>query len=67
MMDITIKQVRNVEIEALPNSKEVTVRLTEYNGSFYGSKTDIKIPASSYEKLETAIVEKWLEKKKDSI
>ena len=63
-MDIHIKQLRNAEIEVPLNEKEVTIKLTEQDGSYYGVPYNIKIPAKSYCFLEEAIVERWLENKK---
>lgn len=63
-MVIHINQLRDVDI--IEESDAVTIVLNEKDGSYYGSKTDIKMPASSYEMLEDAVVEKWLEKKKES-
>ena len=45
----------------------MTVKLTEIDGSWYGRQTEIKMPAKSFEMLEEAIVENWLEKKKSLI
>ena len=59
-MDIKIKQLRNAKVIELEDEKEVVLKLTEMDGS----KTEIKIPAESYEMLEEAIVENWLEKQK---
>jgi|LSQX01.2.fsa_nt_gb hypothetical protein len=64
-MVIHINQLRDVDI--IEESDAVTIVLNEKDGSYYGCKTDIKMPASSYEMLESAIVEKWLEKKNNSI
>lgn len=64
-MQINIKQLRDADI--IEEEDAVTIVLNEKDGSHYGSKTDIKIPAKSYIMLEEAVVEKWLEKVKDSI
>jgi hypothetical protein len=66
-LEIQIKQLRNVEVEKSRDEENVTITLTEMDGNYYGGKTDIKIPATSYCFLEEAIVEIWLEKKKDQI
>lgn len=63
-MNVHIVQLRDVDI--IEGEEEITIVLNEMDGSFYGGKTDIKMPASSYEMLEDAVVEKWLEKKKES-
>lgn len=64
-MIIHVDRLRDADI--IEDQDEVTVVLTEPDGSFYGAKTEIKIPAKSYKMLEEAVVEKWLEKVKDSI
>ena len=64
-MEIRIDQLRGVDI--ISDDKEVTVVFNEYDGSWYGGKTAIKIIAKSYEMLEQAVVEKWLENKKSLI
>ncbi|MCK9519294.1 MAG: hypothetical protein M0R74_09790 [Dehalococcoidia bacterium] len=64
-MIIHINQLRDADI--IEERDEVTIVLNEMDGNYYGSKTDIKIPAKSYEMLEEAIVERWLEKVKESI
>ena len=61
-VDLTIKELRNVDIYESGN--EVTIQLNEKDGNFYGTLSEIKIPATSYCFLEEAIVERWLEKKK---
>lgn len=66
-MIVHISQLKDVEIEESRDGKEIIIKLTEENGNYYGSKTNIKIPAKSYEMLEEAIVERWLEKVKESI
>lgn len=64
-MIIHINQLRDVDI--IEERDTVTIVLNEKDGNYYGGKTDIKMPAKSYSFLEEAIVEKWLEKKNDSI
>lgn len=64
-MIIHIKQLRDADI--IEDEDAVTIVLNEKDGSCYGSKTDIKIPAKSYEMLEGAVVENWLAKKNSSI
>lgn len=64
-MVIHIDLLRDVDI--IEEHNEVTIALNEKDGSYYGGKTDIKMPAKSYEMLEEAVVEKWLEKVKESI
>jgi hypothetical protein len=66
-MIIHINQLRDVDIIEERDTDEITIVLNEKDGSYYGSKTDIKMPASSYEMLEEAVVERWLEKKNNSI
>ena len=66
-MEIQIKQLRNVDILKSRDHETVTVRLNEMDGNFFGSWTNIKIPAKSYEMLEKEIVDVWLEKEKDQI
>jgi len=66
-LDILIGHLKNVEIVKSKDDKNVTIHLSEMDGNFYGSKSEIKIPAKSYEVLEKEIVEKWLEKKKDQV
>lgn len=68
-MDIIMKQLHDVDIidDQLKVRGEVSIVFHEYDGSFCGGKTEIKMPAKSYEMLEETIVEKWLEKKKSSI
>ena len=63
-MEIQIKQLRNVNIEKSRDEENVTIRLNEMDRNYYGSWTDIKIPAKSYEMLEKEIVDVWLEKEK---
>ena len=63
-MEIQIKQLRNVDILKSCDHETVTVKLNEMDGNYYGSWTDIKIPAKSYEMLEKEIVDVWLEKQK---
>jgi hypothetical protein len=60
-MILYAEQLRDVDI--IDEPKEVTVVLTECNGSYYGGKTEIKMPARDYEMLEEAVIEKWLAKK----
>lgn len=62
-MEILIGQLRNVEIQKSRDEKEVIITLAELDGNYYGTKSDIKIPAMSYEMLEKEIVDRWLEKK----
>ena len=57
-----IKQLRNVDI--YKDGDYVTIQLNEKDGNQYGTVSDIKIPAKSYEMLEREIVDKWLEKQK---
>lgn len=64
-MIIHIKQLKDADI--IEDEDAVTIVLNEKDGSYYGSKTDIKIPAESYKMLEGAIVENWLAKKNSSI
>lgn len=64
-MIIHVQQLRDADV--IEEQEEITIVLTERNGSHYGGKTDIKMPAKSYEMLEKVIVERWLEKIKDSI
>ena len=66
-MIIHINQLRDVDIIEERDTDEITIVLNEKDGNYYGSKTDIKMPAKSYKMLEEAVVEKWLEKVKDSI
>ena len=66
-MDILIGYLKNVDIEESKDNENLTIGLTELNGSFYGTRTYIKIPAKSFNMLEEAIVERWLEKKKSLI
>ena len=66
-MIVHISQLKDVEIEESRDGKEIIIKLTEENGSYYGGKTEIKMPAKSYEMLEGAIVERWLDNVKDSI
>lgn len=66
-MEITIGQLRNVKIKKSRDDKEVTLNLNEQDGNIYGTMSEIKIPAKSYELLEEAIVENWLENKKHLI
>lgn len=66
-MNINIGDLRNVEVEEVKDSREVVIKLNEMDGNVYGTTSEIKITAKSYELLEEAIVEKWLAKKKDSI
>ena len=66
-MEIQIKQLRNVDILKSRDHETVTVRLNEMDGNFFGSWTNIKIPAKSYEMLEKEIVDVWLEKEKDQV
>jgi len=63
-LEIQIKQLRNVNIEKSRDEENVTIRLNEMDRNYYGSWTDIKIPAKSYEMLEKEIVDVWLEKEK---
>jgi hypothetical protein len=63
-MVIQIKDLKDTGIAEALDSNDVTIRIVEKDGSFNGSQTDIKIPAKSYEMLEHAIVERWLENKK---
>lgn len=60
-MIMRAEQLRDVDI--IEERDEVTVVLTEYNGSYYGGKTEIKMPARDYEMFEEAVIEKWLAKK----
>jgi hypothetical protein len=64
-MLIQVKQLRDADI--IPEGDSVTIVLNEFDGSTYGSKTDIKIPAQSYELLEQAIVDRRLANKNSSI
>jgi hypothetical protein len=66
-MIIQLKQLRDVEIAEHRDTEDTTIRIIEKDGSFSGGLSEIIVPATSYKMLETAIVEKWLEKKKDSI
>jgi len=66
-MVIQLKQLKDAEIVEDTHTLDVVIRVIEMDGSFSGALSEIKIPAASYCFLEEAIVEKWLEKKKDSI
>ena len=63
-MIIQLKQLKDVEIIERLDTEDKTLRIVEYDGSPHGGLTEIIIPAASYEMLETAIVDKWLERKK---
>jgi hypothetical protein len=63
-VDIYIGYTKDVVIEESRDCENLTIGIIELNGSFHGARTDIKIPARSYEMLEQAVVERWLEKKK---
>jgi hypothetical protein len=64
---IQIRELKYADIVAPLDTEDVTIRVVEKDGSLYGAWSEIKIPAKSYELLEEAIVEKWLENKKESI
>lgn len=66
-MDILIGYLKDVDIEESRDSENLTLKLTELDGSFHGARMVIKIPAKSFNMLEEAIVERWLEKKKSLI
>jgi len=66
-LEILIGYLRNVEVEKSRDEENITIKLNEIDGNVYGSWANIKIPAKSYEMLEEAIVEKWLEKKKNQV
>lgn len=61
-MDIVVGQLKNVEVKKTRDGNKMIVKLTELDGSYYGCNTEIKLPANSYEMLEDAIVNNWLEK-----
>ena len=63
-MIVQLKQLKDVEIIEHRDTEDKTLRIVEYDGSPHGGLTEIIIPATSYEMLETAIVERWLERKK---
>jgi hypothetical protein len=64
LMDLFIKELKDVDVIESPDGNHMILQLTEKDGNVYGSKTDIKIPAESYAMFEEAIVEKWLDKQK---
>lgn len=66
-MELKIGCLRNVKIRKSTDGESTTIKLTEMDGNYYGATSEIKIPAKSYEMLEEAIVENWLEKKKSLI
>jgi hypothetical protein len=67
-LDVYIGFTKDVEIiESMVCDNLLTIVFTEKNGSFYGAKSAIKIPAKTYDMLEQAVVERWLEKKKSTI
>ena len=66
-MVIQIRELKYVDVVDSLDSNDVIIKIDEKDGSFCGSRSEIKIPAKSYELLEEAIVEKWLENKKESI
>ena len=61
-MDLYVKQLRNVDIHE--DGNYIVIQLNEKDGNFYGTLSEIKIPATSYCFLEEAIVERWLDKQK---
>ena len=63
-MIIELKQLKDVEIIEHRDTEDRTIRIIEYDGSPHGGLSEIKIPAASYGMLEGAIVERWLERKK---
>jgi len=64
-LDIIIGYLRDIEIREPKVDENYTIKLTELDGSHYGTRSEIKIPAKTYAALEQAIVEKWLEKEQD--
>lgn len=58
-MTIIIAELKDAEIEENKEGRKITIKLTE-KGGYFGHKTEIKMPAKSYEMVESAIVEKWL-------
>jgi hypothetical protein len=64
---IQINELKDITVVESLICKEVTIRIIEKDGSFHGARSEIKIPAKSYELLEQAVVEKWLENKKSLI
>jgi hypothetical protein len=66
-VDIIVGQLRNARVQKSKDEKEVTIALNEVDGNFYGTWNLIKMPAKSFEMLQEAVVEDWLEKKKSLI
>jgi hypothetical protein len=64
---IQIRELKDAEVVDSLDSNDVIIKIDEKDGSFCGSRSEIKIPAKSYELLEQAIVERWLENKKSLI
>jgi len=66
-LKIEVSDLRNAEVIESVDGNEVVLRLTEMDGNYYGSSTEIKLPAKSFKMLREAIVEGWLEEKKNQI
>ncbi|MDD5051039.1 MAG: hypothetical protein PHV93_04895 [Candidatus Pacebacteria bacterium] len=66
-MVIQLRELKDAEVVVDWGTEDVTIKVTEKDGSFHGARSEIKIPAKSYEMLREAIVEEWLEDKKESI
>lgn len=60
-MDIFISSLKDVEILKSKEGIAVTIRLTEKDGNYYGSKSDIRMSAEDYKKVQEVIVEDFLE------
>jgi L-rhamnose mutarotase len=63
-LEINLGCLKDVEVRKPKGDKNYTIVLTEVDGNYYGSLSEIKIPAKSYEMLEKEIVDKWLDKQK---
>lgn len=66
-MIIRINETNNVEVNDPQDGSDVTIMFQEKDGSYYGSKAEIKIPAKTYELLEDAIIGNRLEKSENPI
>ncbi|GEM_PF-2201165 len=68
-MKMRVEQLRDADIIEDRTSgppENITIVLTEYDGNYYGSKTEIEMPARDYAMLEEAVVSKWLAKQNSS-